>query len=118
MALVKCPMCHKRASNMRSSCSKCGNLFPKYIKYPAKTQSKTDEVAKKINWLPLGCIAWIALIVVAIGLVISSMVSDNNTKKIRGYCDNCGRKSSFTIGSFDYCSSCYSAFLRYKDNKK
>ena len=97
MALVKCPMCNKRTSNIGSACSKCGNLFPKYIKCPDKIQSKTDEITNKKDRLNFGCIAYIALMVVFLGVVISSMVgsmvSNNNTKNIRGYCDNCGIKS-------------------------
>ena len=119
MALFKCPICNERTSNIGSSCSKCGNIFSENMKESAKIQIKENKDNRKADVKgTLGCIAIIAFIAVFVGLLIYNMSFDNRMKSYKGYCNNCGRKSSFTVGSFDYCSSCYDAFLRYKDNKK
>ena len=115
MALVKCPMCHKRTSNIRSSCSKCGNFLPLNLKYPAKTPQNSDKVARRIDGTEFGCYALIVLIVAVFVFMISSAWPKDHRNNAKGYCDRCGKRSAYTQGGIDLCSSCFSDFIDYLD---
>ena len=115
MALIKCPMCNKRTSNIGPSCSKCGNLFSKSMKESAKIQQNSDIAAHKIDGTGLGCYTLIVLIIAVFVFMISSSWPKDHRNNAKGYCDRCGKRSAYTQGGIDLCSSCFNDFIGYLD---